>query len=86
MTARTATWPAVLLRAMRPQTRSRFMNAPSHVPRPPRAIEDEMAEAGRTDDDLRLSIARAAYVTWLAEVHGIYEGVHGSEAPEEAWQ
>lgn len=62
------------------------MNAPSYVPRPPRAIEDEMVAAGATNDTLRLSIARAAYVTWLANVHGIHEGTHGNTSPEEAWQ
>lgn len=48
------------------------MNAPWErrgVPRPPADIEAEMAEAGRTGDDVRLGLARARYRAWLTD-HG----------------
>lgn len=62
------------------------MNAPWErrgAPRPPRAIEAEMEEAGRTGDMIRLGIARARYKAWL-EDQGIHEGLHGTERPDGA--
>ena len=62
---------------------------PAGVPRPPKHLWLELEEAGRVAGvkyatDPRYLIAHARYMAWLAD-QGIREGVHGSEAPEEAF-